>query len=86
MFYTNLTNNKYPYVGHKVKEINIKNLNEKSQGIDTAIKSVYNPDNITVAHFNKIFKNKFVERPKQWILTEKNNNNGNASYSSVLKV
>ena len=81
----NQKNNKYPYVGHKVKEINIKNLNEKSQGIDTAIKSVYNPDNITVAHFNKIFKNKFVERPKQWILTEKNNDNGNASYSSVLK-
>lgn len=83
----NQKNNNYPYAGHKVKEINIKELNEKSQGIDTAIKSVYNPDNITVAHFNKIFKNNFIERPKQKTVKEDNNVSASKTdFSQQIKI
>ncbi len=54
--------NKYSYAGHRVKEIILKEI-ENSE-LHTGGNPVHLAlSNVSIAQFNKIFKNSFVEKP-----------------------
>lgn len=66
---------KYNYAGHRVKEVNIKEieLNKEKTGSNQGLLSpIYASGNISIAQFKKIFNNKFVEfKTEKQLIKEK---------------
>lgn len=54
--------NKYNYAGHRVKEVNIKEIDKEKTGNNQGLLSpIYVSGKVSIAQFKKIFNNNFVE-------------------------